>query len=738
MDGGTRSEVHVMVLEVVAVLPQPSIAVNVLVCVCVQVFFLMISGDPTFTLLHYTMPFAFPNAALISEAAGLQPSVVVVPVAVMDGGTRSEVHVMVLAVVDVLPQASLAVNVLVCVCVHVPVTGLSVDDTVGVPHASVAVAVPNAALISEAAGLQPSVVVVPVAVMDGGTRSEVHVMVLAVVAVLPQASLAVNVLVCVCVEVLVTGLSVDDTVGVPHASVAVAVPNAALISEAAGLQPSVVVVPVAVMDGGTRSEVQVMVLAVVAVLPQPSIAVNVLVCVCVHVPVTGLSVDDTVGVPHASVAVAVPNAALISEAAGLQPSVVVVPVAVMDGGTRSEVHVMVLAVVEVLPQPSLAVNVLVCVCVHVPVTGLSVDDTVGVPHASVAVAVPNAALISEAAGLQPSVVVVPVAVMDGGTRSVVHVMVLEVVAVLLQPSIAVNVLVCVCVHVPVTGLSVDDTVGVPHASVAVAVPNAALISEAAGLHPSVVVLPVAVIDGGTRSEVQVMVLAVVAVLPQPSIAVNVLVCDCVHVPVTGLSVDDTVGVPHASVAVAVPNAALISEAAGLQPSVVVVPVAVMDGGTRSEVQVMVLAVVAVLPQPSIAVNVLVCVCVHVPVTGLSVDDTVGVPHASVAVAVPNAALISEAAGLQPSVVVVPVAVMDGGTRSEVQVMVLAVVAVLPQPSIAVNVLVCVCVHVPVTGLSVDDTVGVPHASVAVAVPNAALISEAAGLQPSVVVVPVAV
>src|SRR5258705_9602372 len=127
---------------------------------------------------------------------------------------------------------------------------------------------------------------------------------------------------------------------------------------------------------------------------------------------------------------------------------------------------------------------------------------------------------------------------------------------------------------------------------------------------------------------------------------------------------------------------------------------------------MLLSSVLVLPQPSIAVNVLVCVCVHVPVTGLSVDDTVGVPHASVAVAVPNAALISEAAGLQPKVVVVPVAVMDGGTRSEVQVMVLAVVAVLPQPSIAVNVLVCVCVQVPVTGLSVDDTVGVPHASVA--------------------------
>jgi hypothetical protein len=52
-------------------------------------------------------------------------------------------------------------------------------------------------------------------------------------------------------------------------------------------------------------------------------------------------------------------------------------------------------------------------------------------------------------------------------------------------STAVNVLVCVCVQVPVTGPSVNDTVGIPQASVAVAVPRAALISEAAGLHASV-------------------------------------------------------------------------------------------------------------------------------------------------------------------------------------------------------------------------------------------------------------
>jgi hypothetical protein len=50
-----------------------------------------------------------------------------------------------------------------------------------------------------------------------------------------------------------------------------------------------------------------------------------------------------------------------------------------------------------------------------------VNDTVGIPQASVAVAVPRAALISEAAGLHASVNVVPVAVITGGTRSLVHV-----------------------------------------------------------------------------------------------------------------------------------------------------------------------------------------------------------------------------------------------------------------------------------------------------------------------------
>ena len=47
-------------------------------------------------------------------------------------------------------------------------------------------------------------------------------------------------------------------------------------------------------------------------------------------------------------------------------------------------------------------------------------------------------------------------------------------------------------------------------------------------------------------------------------------------------------------------------------------------------------------------------------TAPSVNDKVGEPHSSVAVAVPRAALISEAEGLQPSDVAVPDVVIDGG------------------------------------------------------------------------------
>src|SRR5258705_2485006 len=193
---------------------------------------------------------------------------------------------------------------------------------------------------------------------------------------------------------------------------------------------------------------------------------------------------------------------------------------VMTGATRSCSDVTVLIAVAELPQPSEVVNVLICEAVHaLVVTGPSVNVTIGVPHAAVAVADPSAAVISEGTGLHPRVTKAGVIIIVGGLGALVHVTVLEVEAVLPQPSIAVNVLVCIALQEVVDTAPSDEViVGVPQPSVAVAVPRAALISEADGLHPSDVTVPVAVIVGGVRSTVLVIVCEHVALLPQPSTA----------------------------------------------------------------------------------------------------------------------------------------------------------------------------------------------------------------------------
>ena len=178
-------------------------------------------------------------------------------------------------------------------------------------------------------------------------------------------------------------------------------------------------------------------------------------------------------------------------------------------------------------------------------------------------------------------------------------------------------------------------------------------------------------------------------MPQPSLAVNFRVFDLIHVPVSA-SLAVTVGDPHASVAFAVPNPASIALDAGLHPNVVFANVQVNVGAVLSSVHVIVLQAVDVLPQASRAVNVLFWERVHplldtLPSLGVI---TVGMLHASVAVAVPRAALISLAEGLHPNDVVVPPVVKVGPLLSSVHVTVLHVVAVFPQPSMAVNVLFC--------------------------------------------------
>ena len=96
--------------------------------------------------------------------------------------------------VDVLLHASFAVNVLVCERLQLVLcTAPSDDVTVGVLTASVAVAVPSAAFISDAEGLQPNVSVVPVASIVGGVMSIIKVAVADVVLV-PHGRLTISVL----------------------------------------------------------------------------------------------------------------------------------------------------------------------------------------------------------------------------------------------------------------------------------------------------------------------------------------------------------------------------------------------------------------------------------------------------------------------------------------------------------------------------------------------------------------
>src|SRR5204863_2506011 len=111
--------------------------------------------------------------------------------------------------------------------------------------------------------------------------------------------------------------------------------------------------------------------------------------------------------------------------------------------------------------------------------------------------------------------------------------------------------------------------------------------------------------------------------------------------------------------------------------------------------------------------VLSCVIVQFAVVAAASEEViVAVPHASVAVAVPKAAVISAAVGLQPNVLVVPVAVIDGGIRSAVQVTVLEVDPELPQLSTTVIDITCVTVQLKVVAAASDEViVVVQHASV---------------------------
>ena len=142
----------------------------------------------------------------------------------------------------------------------------------------------------------------------------------------------------------------------------------------------------------------------------------------------------------------------------------------------------------------------------------------------------------------------------------------------------------------------DVIVGVPHASVAVAAPGAGTL---AGLQPNSDPGGQKVKVGGVVSTVHVKTCSQVEVLPHPSVAVYVRVCER-RQPLTVIVPNDEVivGVPQASVAAAAPGA---GTSTGLHPRLLPGGQKVKVGAVVSTVHVKTWAQVAVLPHPSVAV-----------------------------------------------------------------------------------------------------------------------------------------
>ncbi len=177
-------------------------------------------------------------------------------------------------------------------------------------------------------------------------------------------------------------------------------------------------------------------------------------------------------------------------------------------------------------------------------------------------------MIAAAAGLHPTGDD-GVTVIKGACVSLVNVIVWEAVPTLPHASVTVQVLVTENEQPdPTSGQSVNVAVRpVEQLSVTDAVPNAAVIAAAVGLHPTGDDA-VTVITGACESLVKVIVWEAVPILPQASVTVQVLVTENEQPePTSGPSVNVAVSpVEQLSVTDAVPKAAVIAAAAGLHPT----------------------------------------------------------------------------------------------------------------------------------------------------------------------------
>jgi Ni,Fe-hydrogenase III small subunit len=294
------------------------------------------------------------------------------------------------------------------------------------------------------------------------------------------------------------------------------------------------------ITGGVVSST-LMVWDAVAVFPQPSSAVQVRVMLYSfgHDPLVVTSAKVNVGTPQLSVAVGTSNE-------GVPPhSIVVTPGnPEMTGGVVSSTFI-VCDAVAVFPQPSSAVHVRVMLYSfgHDPLVVTSANVNVGVPQLSVAVGVvqdgtPEHSMFEGPGNPE----------MTGGTVSST-LTVCEAVAVLPQPSSAVQVRVMLYSfgQVPFVVTSAKVSVGTPQLSVAVGV-----VQDGVPEHSIVVALGNPEMTGGTVSSTFI-VCAAVAVLPQPSSAVQVRVMlySFGQVPLTVISTKFKVGVPQLSVTVGV-------------------------------------------------------------------------------------------------------------------------------------------------------------------------------------------
>jgi len=357
----------------------------------------------------------------------------------------------------------------------------------------------------------------------------------------------------------------------------------------------------------------------VAVLPQPSSAIHVRVTLYSfgHDPFVVTSAKFNVGTPQLSVAVG-------TSKEGVPPhSMVVTPGnPEMTGGVVSSTLI-VCDAVAVFPQPSSAVQVRVMLYSfgHEPFMVTSAKFSVGVPQLSVAVGVVQEGVpehsIVDGPG-NPEI--------TGGVVSSTLI-VCEAVAVLPQPSSAVQVRMMLYSfgQVPFVVTSAKLNTGVPQLSVAVGV-----VQEGVPEH--------SIVDGPGNPEMiggvvssTLMVCDAVAVLPQPSSAVQVRVMlySFGHEPLVVTSAKLKIGVPQLSVAVGV-----VQEG---------VPVhSIVEGPGKPEITgdvlssiFMICAAVDVLPHPSSAVQVRVILYSfgHEPLVVTSAKLKVGVPQLSVAVGV---------------------------------------------------------------------------------------------------------